>query len=45
MKLPKFQDTGRLLGYGHVTFVDEEARKKVYPSNELNILIFIRLWN
>jgi len=33
MKLPKYQDTGRLLGYGHVTFVDEEARKKVYLYN------------
>jgi len=30
MKLPRFQDSGRLLGYGHITFADEAGRKQVY---------------
>lgn len=29
VKLPKFQDTGRCLGYAHVVFNDEEEYKKV----------------
>jgi len=29
MKLPRFQDSGRLLGYGHITFDSEEARQSV----------------
>lgn len=29
IKLPKFQDTGRCLGYAHVVFNEEEEYKKV----------------
>jgi RNA recognition motif-containing protein len=29
LKLPKYQDTGRLLGYGHVTFSTQEERDAV----------------
>ncbi len=29
LRLPKYQDSGRLLGYGHVTFSSEEERDAV----------------
>jgi hypothetical protein len=29
IKLPRYQDTGRLIGYGHVTFDTPEAREAV----------------
>lgn len=29
LKLPKFQDSGRLIGYGHVTFESPDARDLV----------------
>lgn len=28
MNIPKFQDTGRLIGYGHINFDSEEAVEK-----------------
>jgi len=37
MKLPRFQDSGRLLGYGHITFADEDARKKALELNNQKI--------
>jgi nucleolin len=31
MKIPKYQDTGRNIGYGHITFKKKKAVEKVNP--------------
>ena len=34
MNLPKFQDSGRLMGYAHITFKDSEAVDKALKLNK-----------
>lgn len=33
LKIPKYQDTGRNIGYGHITFKKKKAVEKVIKGN------------